>query len=400
MIGAISSRLSGGDLLQGALKSLGMNNRSAAMQGAMHDLKSGDLLGYHKNMFEAATGFDPGKLGMAQMAGSFGALNPANALSRMLRGRLGRGIPKGRLKSRRSYHTPFGTQQIDRRQLGGKGFFGRLKGRALETRLKRDPIFRAKFEAKVGGQFVPDGRNDGKVTVRRFKPNLLGIAAGAHQALAGNLTAMTALGGLAQMQGQIANLIQGLTGSGGQQNGQSPFGTPGGIGGPRPKPPGNGLPSKPGSYVSKLGPNATFEDLVAAFMKDTMKEQQKEIRAKMAELKQLKESQGGGKKKKKGGFLGKILPMAGKAIGTAFGGPIGGAIGGMAGNAVGGAMGGSKSGQAKGAMSKEEYQDSRQMMMEELKNMMQKLQQMQQALSNVLNSMHQGAMNSIRNIRA
>jgi hypothetical protein len=40
------------------------------------------------------------------------------------------------------------------------------------------------------------------------------------------------------------------------------------------------------------------------------------------------------------------------------------------------------------------------MMMEELKNMMQKLQQMQQALSNVLNSMHQGAMNSVRNIRA
>jgi hypothetical protein len=39
-------------------------------------------------------------------------------------------------------------------------------------------------------------------------------------------------------------------------------------------------------------------------------------------------------------------------------------------------------------------------MMEELKNMMQKLQQMQQALSNVLNSMHQGAMNSVRNIRA
>ena len=58
-----------------------MNNRSAAMQGAMHDLKTGDLLGYHKNMFEAATGFDPGKLGMLNMASSFGAMNPATALS-------------------------------------------------------------------------------------------------------------------------------------------------------------------------------------------------------------------------------------------------------------------------------------------------------------------------------
>jgi hypothetical protein len=384
-IGAISSRLSGGDLLQGALKSLGMNNRSAAMQGAMHDLKSGDLLGYHKNMFEAATGFDPGKLGMLKMAGSFGAMNPASALSNMLRGRLGRGIPKGRLKSRRSFHTPFGTQQIERRQLGGKGFFGRLKGRALESRLKRDPIFRAKFEAKVGGQFVPDGRNDGKVTVRRFKPNLLGITAGAHQALAGNLMAMTALGGLAQMQGQIANLVKGIAGQGkGQASG--------------------GIQGKEGSYVSKLGPNASFEDLVAAFMKDTMKEQQKEIKDKMNELKQLKANQkkGGGKKGKGGigGFLGKVAPMAGKALGGVFGGPIGSMVGGMAGNMVGGALSKGGASGAKGAQSKQDYQDSRQMMMEELKNMMQKLQQMQQALSNVLNSMHQGAMNSVRNIRA
>ena len=117
------------------------------------------------------------------------------------------------------------------------------------------------------------------------------------------------------------------------------------------------------------------------FLKDTMKEQQKEIRAKMAELCNRANQKKG--KKKKGGFLGKVLPMAGKALYTAFGGPIGGAIGGMAGNAIGGAA----SGGSKGAMSKEEYQDSCQMMMEELKNMMQKLQQMQQALSNVLNSM-------------
>jgi len=381
MIGAISR----GDILQASLRSLGLNNRSAAMQGALHDLKSGDLLGYHKNMFEAATGFDPGKLGMLGMAGSFGALNPATALSHMLRGRFGRGVPKGRLRSRRSFHTPFGTQQIDRRQLGGKGFFGRLKGRALEARLKRDPIFRAKFEAKVGGQFVPDGRNDGKVTVRRFKPNLLGIAAGAHQALAGNLLAMTALGGLAQMQGQIANLIKGIAGQGkGQASG--------------------GIQGKEGSYVSKLGPNASFEDLVAAFMKDTMKEQQKEIKDKMNELKQLQANRKKGGKKGKGGiggFLGKVVPMAGKALGGVFGGPFGSIIGGMAGNLVGGALSGNGGASgSKGAMSKQDYQDSRQMMMEELKNMMQKLQQMQQALSNVLNSMHQGAMNSVRNIRA
>jgi len=386
IVGGGMSPISRGDMLQASLQALGMGQKSAAMRGAMLDLSKGDLLGFQKNMFESKTGIDPGKMNMARMASPFGCLSPMHGMARLhTASRFGGNVHTGRLKSRRSYHTPFGTSQVDRRQLGGKGFFGRLAGRAIESRLKRDPIFRAKFEAKVGGQFVPDGRNDGKVTVRRFKPNILGLAAGAPQALAGNLMAMGALGGLAMMQSQIANLVKGITGQGkGQASG--------------------GIQGKEGSYVSKLGANASFEDLVAAFMKDTMKEQQGEIKDKMAELKQLKASQKKGAAKKGkggiGGFMKKIVPMATKGLGTAFFGPIGGAIGGIAGNALSGAMGSKSASGAKGAMSKEDYQDSRQMMMEELKNMMQKLQQMQQALSNVLNSMHQGAMNSIRNIRA
>jgi flagellar hook-basal body complex protein FliE len=390
IVGGGMSPISRGDMLQASLQALGMGQKSAAMRGAMLDLSKGDLLGFQKNMFESKTGFDPGKMNMAMMSSPFGCLRPMNGMSRLLAAsRLGGNVHTGRLKSRRSFHTPFGTSQVDRRQLGGKGFFGRLAGRALESRLKRDPIFRAKFEAKVGGQFVPDGRNDGKVTVRRFKPNILGLAAGAPQALAGNLMAMGALGGLAMMQAQIANLVKGIAG---QSKGQA----------------SGGLQGKEGSYVSKLGPNASFEDLVAAFMKDVMKDQQKEVKAKMAELNQLKANQkkGAAKSAKKrgkggiGGFMKKIIPMATKGLGTAFFGPIGGAIGGIAGNALSGAMGSQSASGSKGPMSKEDYQDSRQMMMEELKNMMQKLQQMQQALSNVLNSMHQGAMNSIRNIRA
>jgi outer membrane lipoprotein SlyB len=382
IVGGGMSPISRGDMLQASLQALGMGQKSAAMRGAMLDLSKGDLLGFQKNMFESKTGFDPGKMNMAMMASPFGCLSPMNGMSRLLAAsRLGGNVHTGRLKSRRSFHTPFGTSQVDRRQLGGKGFFGRLAGRALESRLKRDPIFRAKFEAKVGGQFVPDGRNDGKVTVRRFKPNILGLAAGAPQALAGNLMAMGALGGLAMMQAQIANLVKGIGGKG-QASG--------------------GIQGKEGSYVSKLGPNASFEDLVAAFMKDTMKEQQKEIKDKMNELKDLKAQQKkGAGKKKKGGVLGglvsKALPMVGKGIGAMFG-PLGAVAGGMIGSAAGSAVGGASG--SKGAQSKQDYQDSRQMMMEELKNMMQKLQQMQQALSNVLNSMHQGAMNSIRNIRA
>ncbi|MBL92880.1 MAG: hypothetical protein CMH56_13835 [Myxococcales bacterium] len=381
MIGSISR----GDMLQASLQALGMGQKSAAMRGAMLDLKSGDLLGYHKNMFEASTGFDPGKMGALGMASPFGVLNPFSALAQ-LKGL--KGVKTGRVKSRRSYHTPFGTSQIERRDLRGRGFFGRLKGRALERRLKRDPIFRAKFEAKVGGQYVPDGRNDGKVTIRRFKPNLLGLSAGIQNSLAGNMMAMTALGGLAMMQAHAAGLMQGLA-AGGASGSSNASGNASSGGSSQ------GLQGKPGSAVSKLGPHATFEDLVAAFMFDVVKEQQEEIKKKMAEL-NPKAKSGGAKKGRGGfgGFLKKLAPMAGKALGTAFGGPVGGMIGGAVGNAVGGS---GKSGSAQGGQS---ASDSRQLKMEELKNLMQKLQQMQQALSNVLNSMHQGAMNSIRNIRA
>ena len=313
------SPISRGDMLQASLQALGMSQKSAAMRGAMLDLRKGDLLGYQKNMFEASTGFDPGKTSMLAMASPFSSLNPAMGMARLFAAsRLGRGVPTGRVRTRNSYHTPFGTSQIERRDLKGKGFFGKLRGRALEARLKRDPIFRAKFEAKVGGQYVPDGRNDGKVTVRRFKPNILGLAAGAPNSLAGNFMAMTALGGLAMMQAQAANLIKGMTGGG--NSGSS-----------------NGLQGKPGSAVSKLGPGATFEDLVAAFMFDVVKDQQEEIKKKMNELNPNAKS--GGAKKGRGGFgsfLKKLAPMAGKALGTAFGGPIGGMVGGAVGNAVAG----------------------------------------------------------------
>jgi hypothetical protein len=287
-------------------------------------------------MFEAATGFDPGRLGGAVLGSPFGCCSPAINLARLMRSR----VPTGKLRARHSYHTPFGTVQTDRRDLSGKGFFGKLRGMALEARLKRDPIFRAKFEAQVGGKYVPDGRNDGKVTVRRFKPRFPGVR---------GIGPRTVLGGLAQMQSQIKDLLGKLGNKGNAQG---------------------GIQGKEGSYVSKLPKNATFEDLVAAFMKDVMKEQQKEVKDKMAELNKLKSDHDAGKKNSS--------------------------------SASSSSKSSSKSGKLtdKQKEANADYQDSRQMMMEELKNMMQKLQQMQQAPSNVLNSMHQGAMNSVRNIRA
>lgn len=129
------------------------------------------------------------------------------------------------------------------------------------------------------------------------------------------------------------------------------------------------------SYMSRLPPNATFEDLVAAFMMDEVKKMQDELKQEMAKMKASNQTDGG--------------------KGANGGAAAGGAGGGGAGKAASGAGGGGAAGGAGG-----DNGDSRQLMFEELKNKMNKLQQMLQSMSNVLNTMHQGAMNSIRNIRA
>ncbi|MBL93074.1 MAG: hypothetical protein CMH56_14835 [Myxococcales bacterium] len=359
-----------------------MNQKQAAYIGAQLDLKGGDLHGYHKNMFEAATGHDPGRFAGAMMASPFACCRPYAGLARLAGARLGRGIPTGKVKARYSYHTPYGTHQTERRDLNtGKGifgkFFGRLKASALEKRLNSDPLFRARFEAKVGGKYIPDGRNDGKITVRRFKPNIFGRAIG----LAGihGLAAQTALGGLAQMQQNAANAIKSLV----SKNKSS------------------SSSSSADSAVAKLGPGACFEDLVAAFMMDVVKDQQKQAKEKMNELKDLNSQAKSMREKESKGGIGKFFGgLLGGALGLVTGGIVGAQIGSAAGGWLGKALGSSgKVGNGENK-SLDDVNDSRQIKMEELKNIMQRLQQMQQALSNVLNAMHQGSMNAVRNIRA
>ena len=371
-----------GDRLQATLQALGMNQKQAAYIGAQLDLKGGDLAGYHKNMFEAATGHDPGRFAGAMMASPFACCRPYAGLARLAGARLGRGIPTGKVKARYSYHTPYGTHQTERRDLNtGKGifgkFFGRLKASALEKRLNSDPLFRARFEAKVGGKYIPDGRNDGKITVRRFKPNIFGRAIG----LAGihGLAAQTALGGLAQMQQNAANAIKSLV----SKNKSS------------------SSSSSADSAVAKLGPGACFEDLVAAFMMDVVKDQQKQAKEKMNELKDLNSQAKSMREKESKGGIGKFFGgLLGGALGLVTGGIVGAQIGSAAGGWLGKALGSSgKVGNGENK-SLDDVNDSRQIKMEELKNIMQRLQQMQQALSNVLNAMHQGSMNAVRNIRA
>ncbi len=141
------------------------------------------------------------------------------------------------------------------------------------------------------------------------------------------------------------------------------------------------------------GAGMTFEDKVAQMMCDIIKKMQEDIEKRLEKLKaqaEAAEKGGGGGKGggKGGGILGTIGGIAGNMIAPG----VGGAIGGMVGNAVGGGGGGGGAGGGGGS-------ESRNIEFEMLKNEMQKLSQMQQAFSNVLNEMHQLAMNSIRNIK-
>ena len=85
--------------------------------------------------------------------------------------------------------------------------------------------------------------------------------------------------------------------------------------------------------------------------------------------------------------------VAGAAVGTYFSPGLGTKVGYAAGSAVG-----EKAGQA--VDGKKDSESSRSLMFEKIKDLMQKLQQAIQSLSNIINTMHQGSINSIRNIRA
>lgn len=381
---------SSGDNHQALLQALGMDQRGAALQGALHDLGQGNLAGYQKNLFEAFTGVDPGRIG-ARMCASHSVPSPSACMgSKLERMDLAKSSKAGlgAMLGGFALGGPLGA-------LIGRNLSKRSKAKTLERRLNRDPIFRAAFEAKVGGRYVPDFRNDGKITIARPNFGLPGLNPGIFAGLGGNPIAGSALSGLAKMMGNAASMMQGLAaggaaagGAGGASNAyNSDYGSKSTF----------GSNAKEGSFMSKLPPNATFEDLVSAFMMDTVKEMQEEIKKEMDKMKQSNETNGGRGRRGYGGALGAVGGIAGGALGGMVGGPIGSQLGSKLGGAAGQALGG---GGQQGGQAGDANGDSRQLMFENLKNMMNKLQQMMQSMSNVLNTMHQGAMNSIRNIRA
>jgi hypothetical protein len=127
-----------------------------------------------------------------------------------------------------------------------------------------------------------------------------------------------------------------------------------------------------GSALAALPTPAMFEDIVAAFMVDFVKDKQDEIEGKLNKLRQAAQNDGKTAGDKADGFFGGILRNI-PLVGSLFGG----------------GQDAAKSGNS----------ESRNIEFEMLKNEMQKLSQMQQAMSNVLNEMHNMAKNAIQNIR-
>ncbi len=127
------------------------------------------------------------------------------------------------------------------------------------------------------------------------------------------------------------------------------------------------------SLVAKLQPPVMFEDLVAAFMVDFVKDKQKEIEGKLDRLrKTAANAEGSGVEGSTRGFVdsfGRNIPFVGRAVGAA------------------------KDNEKSGTS------ESRNIEFEMLKNEMQKLSQMQQALSGVLNAMNESASKAIAAIR-
>lgn len=143
----------------------------------------------------------------------------------------------------------------------GNSIGRRMKAKTLEKRLNRSPIFRAQFERAVGGKYVPDGRNDGKITIARANFGLPGFNPGVFSGLGGNMVAGSALSGLSNMMQNAAGLMQGLGATGGSFAGMS-YGDMSTGYNARASLGLNAQSGGSGSRVAKLPANATFEDLV------------------------------------------------------------------------------------------------------------------------------------------
>ncbi|MEW5849360.1 MAG: hypothetical protein AB2A00_11125, partial [Myxococcota bacterium] len=309
---------------------LGLPGSISSALGAQIDEALGDIPGMFQNltdMFTRGIQEDLGRL--------FGtALPPANAVPRpteFLADALERGVGRFSALGGVARAAPFGTGAL---------------GRSLEAAVKTDPLFKSALEGALGGVIVPDGRNDGKLTV--YRPSTTNIGDALKDVLQKGLLAATGLAGavagigvpfgaggplqsaLARLAGNLADFA--VNGPNANQGaaGASSAGGAGGAG------------DAGGSWSAAVGPegeefakgmgidlaHASFEDVLFLLLMKYAKKKEDDIMKKVQELdKSMQSGEGGG---------------AGGAGGAGSGGGAGGAGsgGGVGGAGSGGGVGG------------------------------------------------------------
>lgn len=209
-----------------------------------------------------------------------------------------------------------------------------------------------------------------KIVPKGFVGGLPGL--GAVGALGGTALAATCLGGLAKSQLGLGSLLAGIAGPSDLAAGGMKFLFGNKTAEMRQAFGMTRTQMGPGSMVAALPKPAMFEDIVAAFMIDVIKDKQEKVEARLKEL--------------------DAKDNAGKTAGAQAGGLFTGLMSKIP--VVGGLV-------SKGtAAAQDGNSDSRNIQFEIIKNEIQKLSQMQQAMSNVLNTMHEQAMGAIRHIKA
>jgi len=409
MIGAPGSGIGIDRLLQGSqgmqvnrmLDALGLPDQLGDMIGAQIDAARGDWQGYARNMMDLTSG-----MSSSQVDGLFGKGLPGSQFVP----RPHEMLTKGRELWGKQFHTPFGTMDISREQLGGKGLFGKMVGRSMERAILTNPAFKARMERILGGRIIPDGRADGKITVARFRPNFPTIPFS--NQIANNPMLSGMYGALSRMENNIKNLVNSMTGG---------ANSAGGAGGADKSGGGNALTNTTNGVDLKdpetkeladgMGMNMgalSFEDIMFLMMMKYARKKEKEIISKMNELSQAEGKGGeeGGGRRGYGGIISSIAGIAGGVLGGMVGGPIGSMIGsklgGMAGGAIGNAVdgggGGGGAGGSNGPMgdSSKTSDTLKQMQMQKL---MEDLKKMYEMLSNVMKSMNDMQMAAVRNLR-
>jgi hypothetical protein len=272
---------SSGTQVNRMLDKLGLPDAFGDMIGAQIDAAKGDMAGYARNMMDLTSGLSTGQ--MDQMFGK-GLLGPHFAP------RPHAMMGKGRKLWGKQFHTPFGTHDISRERLGGKGRFGRMVGRSMEKAIMTNPAFKARMERVLGGRIIPDGRADGKITVHRFRPNVQGIPFGAQ--LAGNPMLSGIYGALSRIEGSVKKAVEQLTGAQSAKGGAEA----GGTSGTDASNPYSAADDKGIQDMAKecgISQPMSFEDLLFLLMMKYAKKKEKEILDAANKITNKREDRGG-----------------------------------------------------------------------------------------------------------